>query len=422
LRLLHTADWHIGRTLMNQSRRADIESSVNEVINIARLFKPDLILHAGDLFDSVRPPYEEIRWAFDRLKELAGIAPTVVLAGNHDSTALFTLFNSVLAFERDGSKAPPRLQFVPYVRPPQQGGILEFEAKGGGIVKLAPLPFIHQNKVVNFLEDPKTWNLSYADQIALLMEGLGAGLLESYDVKRDVLLFAAHLHVAGARVSGSERSLYVSDVYATRPEAGPTVSYAAYGHLHRPQDLPGLRTGCYSGSIFPVDLGEMDEQKEVVLVEALPGRAARIEHEKVSGERILRRLVGTMEELEKQAPDVRNALCHVMVHTDVPTPDISQRVIALFPEATILDINDICSATTVMVITEASGAGERELSFAELFGQFLTRSKVKAGSSQRILGTVTSVLQAVEDEHAASDEELDQIEGALMKEGAGEAK
>ena len=57
----------------------------------------------------------------------------------------------------------------------------------------------------------------------------------------------------------------------------PPVSYAAFGHIHKPQPLPGTVIGRYAGSIIPIDFGEEGEQKGAVVVEATPGRAARVE-------------------------------------------------------------------------------------------------------------------------------------------------
>src|SRR5579864_5756052 len=96
MRLLHTADWHIGRMTMGVSRKPDLQSAVQEVITIALETKPDLIIHAGDLFDAIRPGWEDLQWGVDALRELAAIAPTVVICGNHDSPLLFEFLGRLL--------------------------------------------------------------------------------------------------------------------------------------------------------------------------------------------------------------------------------------------------------------------------------------------------------------------------------------
>ena len=110
----------------------------------------------------------------------------------------------------------------------------------GETVRLAPLPFVHPNATLDaFGVEPGKWARTYADQVRVIQDALGAGLLKGYDGARDVLLFSAHLHVGGATFSKSERPLHVSDAFATHVESLPPVAYAAFGHIHKPQALPG---------------------------------------------------------------------------------------------------------------------------------------------------------------------------------------
>src|SRR5919108_511558 len=124
-----------------------------------------------------------------------------------------------------------------------------------------------------------------------------------------VSLSAAHLCVSGARFSGSERPLHVSEAYATRLERLPNVSYAAFGLIHLPQPLPrrGV-TGRYAGPPIPPDFGEGREQKEVVLVEAEPGRPAVVTPVALEGGRPMRTIVGSLDDLREAAPTVGDAL------------------------------------------------------------------------------------------------------------------
>src|SRR5690606_16020260 len=147
----------------------DHETVIGEILEIARRERPDLILHTGDLFDQARPGYETLQFGIDALQELAALAPTVVLAGNHDSTALFQVFQKLL-----GPRG--RLRFVDRAAPPEKGGILEFPGRGDERIRLAPLPFVHQNRMVEAFDDPATWMASYADRIQKIESALGRGL------------------------------------------------------------------------------------------------------------------------------------------------------------------------------------------------------------------------------------------------------
>ncbi|MBK6670742.1 MAG: exonuclease subunit SbcD [Actinobacteria bacterium] len=83
--MLHTSDWHLGVTVRGESRAADHDALIAELCEIARAAAPDLIVHTGDLFDGHRPPMHDFGRAIRALRDLAAIAPVVLLAGNHDS-------------------------------------------------------------------------------------------------------------------------------------------------------------------------------------------------------------------------------------------------------------------------------------------------------------------------------------------------
>jgi exonuclease SbcD len=403
MRLLHTADWHIGRTTLNCSRDEDIRAAAAEVVAIAREVRPDVIVHAGDLFDALRPAYADLQWGVDALRELAEIAPTVVLAGNHDSPALFTLLDRLVG-------PASRLRFVARALPPALGGVLELPGRGDEVVRLAPIPFIHANRMVEHMEDPRTWMTAYADRVELIQRELARGLLDGYDADRHVLLMAAHLHVTGARFSQSERPLTVTDTYATHVERLPAVSYAAYGHIHRPQALPGAVAGRYAGSLVQLDFGEVGERKEVVIVDAEPGRPPSVQPRPLTAGRPLRRIEGTLDEIAAAAAGAGRALCTVLVRSETPTPDLSARLAALLPEATLLDVREDCAATRVRVLSEQDADGGREPTFSELFREYVEASGVRAGSAELVAGAFDRLIAAVEQEEPPAFPELEALE------------
>src|SRR5206468_10923832 len=139
-------------------------------------------------FDQARPAYPDMVRGITALQELAAIAPVVVLCGNHDSPALFGLFRQMLGTDS-------AIRFIDKARRPDEGGILYFDAAAGDVVRLAPLPFIHANRMVDAFEDPARWMADYADRVHLIESALARGLASGFDNRRDVAIFAAHLHV-----------------------------------------------------------------------------------------------------------------------------------------------------------------------------------------------------------------------------------
>ncbi|MEO6044606.1 MAG: exonuclease SbcCD subunit D, partial [Tepidiformaceae bacterium] len=364
MKLLHTSDWHLGRMTYNHSRADDHDAVLNEIVQLAREQRPDLVLHTGDLFDVPRPAYADIERGLNALQEFAALAPVVVVCGNHDSPALFRIFGRLL-----GSRSA--IRFIDRPRHPNDGGVLEYPSAAGERIRLAPLPFIHANRLVDAFDSPDTWNADYADRVQGYEDILAKGLLDGSDPATDILLFAAHLHVGGASFSGTERQVTVSDAYATRSERLPVVSYAAFGHIHKPQRLPGPVPGRYAGSPIQLDFGEEGEQKQVVLVEAAPGRPADIVEKPLKSGRALRRVTGTVEEIRLQAPSIGNALCLLTVRTPNPVPDLSRQMRDLLPEATVLDVFEVSDRPSVVVVTRDAVGGRPEQTIPELFAEYL---------------------------------------------------
>src|SRR5919202_1229203 len=402
MRLLHVSDWHIGRQTYRCSRVPDHEAALGEIVELARETRPHLVLHTGDVFDGFRPGYVEMAFAVEALEELAALAPVVVIAGNHDSPALFRLFDRLLGVD-------PRIRFVDRVRPPADGGVLDLPGADGEVVRIAFLPFVHANRMVDRFEDASTWTATYSERIQRIEEELERGLAAGYDTTRDVLLFAAHLYVSGARFSGSERPLHVSDAYATRLRRLPNVSYAAFGHIHLPQPLPRRVTGRYAGSPIPLDFGEEREQKEIVLVEAEPGSPAVVTPIALGGGRPLRTIVGTLDELRAAAPTVGDALCRVTVCTDEPVPDLAALVAELLPGATVVEVSEDCTATRLEVVEATVTEADAEPGFRELFREYLAERGTRGAQANRVLRTFKTLVQAVETEEIARLPDLDEL-------------
>jgi len=408
MKLLHTSDWHLGRMTYNQSRADDHDAVLAEIIQLARDERPDLVVHTGDLFDVPRPGYPEIERGLNALRELGAVAPVVVICGNHDSPALFRIFSGLL-----GDQA--RIRFIDRPRHPDDGGILEYSTANAERIRLAPLPFIHANRVVDAFDSPDTWNADYADRVQGYEDILAKGLLAGANPATDVLLFAAHLHVGGASFSGTERAVTISDVYATRAERLPVVSYAAFGHIHKPQRLPGPVPGRYAGSPIQLDFGEEGEEKQVVMVDATPGRPARVVEVPLKRGRRLLRVAGTLEELREQAPTVGNALCLVTVHTDNTVPDLSRQVREMLPDATILDVFELSTTPSAKVVTREDSAGRSEPTNIELFAEYL--EGLALPGREKALQVFSVVLEAVGEDRVPQFAEEDALTAPHSREG-----
>jgi len=397
VKILHTSDWHIGRTAGGHlDRTEDFRAVLAEVVSIVRETKPDFVLHTGDLFDVARPAVADMMTGVQALQALAAVAPVIVLAGNHDSPALFRLFNLVgngLSAGHDQAAAG-RIRFIDRMRTPEAGGIVDLYTESTQQrLRLAPLPFVHANRFLEEYRSPDTASRDYADHLRRAQEDLHRGLQDGLRIHDDVLVFAAHLYVEGALLSKSEKPMDVAETYLSHAAAIPPVAYAALGHIHRPQAVSRPGFPCrYAGSLLQLDFGETGEQKSVVLVEVEPGRAAHPQVIPLSAGRQLRVVQGTLTDIAALAHDVGTDIVRVFVDTDTPTPHLGDLVRDLLPDAGIVSVDERCSAVRVKVLDSSASNTADEPGLTDLFREYLETTGVPGARADDVLETFASLL------------------------------
>jgi exonuclease SbcD len=413
MKLLHTSDWHLGATLYRQSRAPDHDQVIAGITEVARAFGPDLICHTGDLFDRARPATEDITRAGHALRELASIAPVVVVCGNHDSASLLEALNVYMCI----SGGAQRVHFVARLRSPHDS-VLQFSTRRGHTVRLAALPFQHAHLMTDAFGDPTRWGTDYLTQVRGIEAALGEALLSKFNPATDVAVFAAHLYVGGATHSGSERGMHVDKTYSTVLDTVPAVSYAAFGHLHQPQELPGRNViGRYAGSPIALDFGEIHDTKSVVLVEAEPGAPARVETVPLDAGRRLRKFRGTLEHLEAIAGDINDDLCVVTVETPTHLPTLTEQVRRMLPRATLLDVSPARSDLAIDIVTADQVDADAEPSIREMFAEFLAERGSRTANPKTVLDAFSKVLAAVEEDRDPVFEEEALLTAAMPTDG-----
>ncbi len=340
MKLLHTSDWHLGARLGRLDRRADHEKALRGLLELAESVTPDLILHTGDLFDASRPPYEALELGVRALRRLSAIAPTLVLAGNHDSPALLRVIDDLA-----GAAEPRRLRLV------TQPGVVEYPDIAPEPVAVACVPFIAPSAIADYATgDPARFEGDYADGVATLNRRLldeahaGAGA-------RGIVLYAAHLHVQGARPSRSERRITVGEDYATHVEGLQRALYCAFGHIHDPQLLPGgAARGRYAGSLIPLDFGERQQAKQAVLVTI--GDGVEAETHELPGGRPLTEVAGTLADLEGRAAGggLDGCILKARVVSDDPIPDLADRLAEWSPRCDVFELVNAIASQPVKAI------------------------------------------------------------------------
>src|SRR5579883_820828 len=334
MRLLHTSDWHIGVAHHGLDRTPDHDTVFGQIKALAKDEKVDVILNTGDLFDNAYPGVETLKYGWSILEELSSIAPVVVVCGNHDSHKLFELMGMIL---RD--RLPihlldrKRLQM-------RASGVLQLPGSDGEVIKIATVPFVRNSSFLSdYLEgDPDRATMSYADKVGSIEQAVGTWLNDGYDGRRDIRVFAAHLLVDGAQVSGSEYPLYIERDFVTHPERIPTADYVAFGHIHKPQRIGTLDNARYAGSPIPIDFGERDDAKLVYIVSGTPGRPLTIDERRLDVGRPLLDVSGTLEQIAADRERYAGAIARVVVDCTEPVPQLESRVRELLPQTLICKV------------------------------------------------------------------------------------
>ncbi|MDR2642476.1 MAG: exonuclease subunit SbcD [Planctomycetaceae bacterium] len=270
--LLHTSDWHLGHTWKGQSRRDEFLQFIEWIIETIITRKVNVLLIAGDIFDTSTPSPETQGDYFRFLKRLSDTdCLSVIIAGNHDSPylleaprELLTRFNvyvvgvpdflerELIEVRGESGEVEMLVAAVPFLR---DGDIRHFEI-GESIES-------REQKIINGIKK------HYAD-ICQKAEQIRGN-------KPIPLVVSGHLFVDGGKTSEGVREIHVGTLGQVGLDLFPDgVDYFAFGHLHVPQCVGKKETCRYSGSPIPMSFDEAGQTKSVVLA-AFKGREPLIE-------------------------------------------------------------------------------------------------------------------------------------------------
>ncbi|HEX4902365.1 MAG TPA: exonuclease SbcCD subunit D [Acidimicrobiales bacterium] len=321
MRLLHTSDWHVGKLIRGQSRADEHRAVLAEIAGVAATEAVDLVLVAGDLFETSAPGPESEEVVYRALLDLAQVAPVVVIGGNHDNPRRLDAVAPLLSLGRVTVLGRPAA--------PDDGGVVRLDA-GGTPVCLALLPFVSKRLIVKaqdlMADDAYEHSQAYDGRVRAVVGRLCG------DFGADTVnLVCAHAFAAGGTTGGGERSVHTVEDYSVGAQAFPvSAQYVALGHLHRAQDIPGPTRIRYSGSPLQLDFGEGRDTKSVTVVELEPGTPAAVREVPLTAGRGLRTLQGSLAELEAVAGSTGDDFLRVVV-TDTRRAGLADLVREWFP-------------------------------------------------------------------------------------------
>lgn len=327
MRIVHTSDWHAGRTWKGMDRTDELAAVLDHLAQFLVRERVELLLVSGDIFDNGAPVAraEKVVFSFFKRVGLAGTR-SVVIAGNHDSPARVEAWGMLAELVSVHAVGMPKRA--------ERGGVITFDGRQGEKAHVAVVPFAPTRTLVTALElagDETIARQRYADGLAQIV----AHLAESFRVDA-VNLLMAHTHLEGALLSNSERQVHVGDDWAATPQIFPsTAHYVALGHIHRPQRVQAASAPTeYAGSPLQLDFGEIGQEKSFVVIDAAPRQPARVERVPYEGAKHLSDVRATLAELERDAPKLRDAgWLRVTVPLTLRDPELNAKVRRILPNA-----------------------------------------------------------------------------------------
>ena len=288
MRLLHTADWHLGKKLGTFSRIGEQVQVLEEIVHIAETSEVDAVLIAGDIFDSANPPTEALELFYSTVKRLSdeGRRLVIAIAGNHDSPDKIDAPDPLARTSGIFFMGYPNAVIRPVTLSSglsvmrSDAGFIEVQLPGTTVpLRLLLTPYANEVRLKQFLgiEDKET-------ALNQALQNRWQEIAERYMDETGVNVMVAHLFMVerGAAVPEEpegEKPIKIGNADLVYTDIIPeAIQYTALGHLHRHQQVKGHRAAAiYASSPLAYSFSEAGQQKYVCLVDIEPGAEATVQ-------------------------------------------------------------------------------------------------------------------------------------------------
>ncbi len=292
MKIIHTADWHIGKMLHKHSLASELQYFFNWLIEMIILKEVNLLLVSGDIFDIANPGAKDREMYFQFLKALIGTNTKVIITGgNHDSVGFLNAPKDVL-------------------------NMLDIDIIGGATEQIEDELIVINNHnnlpqlvvaAVPFLRDKDLRNLDSDEKFTSREEAIRQAIKSHYQKLVKICnekyphipkIAMGHLYTIGADPSDSEREIHVGNAGAVKSDAFAGFDYVALGHIHRPQVIGKNEMVRYSGSPISLSFSEKNDQKSIVCLEIKDQKIAPPEVILIPKQRELKKFKGSLSDVK----------------------------------------------------------------------------------------------------------------------------
>lgn len=301
MKILHTADWHIGKKLHKHELSKDFDLFMGWLCETIQKEEVEVLLISGDVFDLANPSSEARKQYYRSLMRLRNLNCTLIITGgNHDSPAMLDAPAEILR--------ELQMHIIGGLPENLENLIIPLTNKSGETeLVVAAVPFLREADLRSAGEGQ-----SYEDRMEAVRGGIQQYFEKAAQLCREKFpgipaIAMGHLFAAGAETSESEREIQIGNLAAFNAnQFGDYFSYIALGHIHKPQKVNAVVPTYYSGSPIPLSFSERKDEKRVLLLDTknswIPNSLP------VPGFRSLLKISGDLEELKvklKQPGEVK---------------------------------------------------------------------------------------------------------------------
>ena len=330
MRILHTSDWHLGKTLEQINRIDEQREFIDCLCKKVEEEKVDLVLVAGDVYDTYNPSAAAEELFYDAIERLNGKGKRaiVVIAGNHDNperlcaASPLAYKNGIILLGYPGSDAGTHKIDGGNIKIIDSGiGWFELWISGcehNAVILTLPYPSeARLEEILSSEADEGKLQKAYSERIGNLLSKLSEKFRED-----TVNLVVSHLFLKGGKESDSERTIQVGGALTVDPAVlPPNAHFIALGHLHRPQMVKDAPCPAYySGSPLAYSFSEAEYSKAIYIIDAEPGKESKVEPHYLNCGKPLRRWkaeegIGQAMKWCEEGRDA-NAWIDLEIHTD----------------------------------------------------------------------------------------------------------
>ncbi len=311
MKILHTADWHLGQKFLFYDREMEHQHALNWLLGLIKKEKVEVLIIAGDIFDIGNPPNYARRLYYQFLTKLQNTScrHAIITGGNHDSPAMLNapkdLLEALNVYVVGAATSVLEDEIV----------VLKNQKKEIEAV-IAAVPFLRDRDLRTSLSGE-----SSTERITRIKEGIYhhyakvAEIAAKYKDLEVPIIATGHLYAKGAVSSAKQDNIYIGNMENIEAEQFPELfDYVALGHLHRAQVVGGMDHIRYSGSIIPLSFSEIQDKKSVNIILFRNKEIDKVEIVPIPVFRELVTVKGTYEAVQKKL----DKLALQFLKTDLP--------------------------------------------------------------------------------------------------------